>query len=267
MKKNDFIFPAIFLVIILFLFIIPIGAFLTSEIIGWKTTKRLGGWVYNFLKDHGSLIAGIIAIFGVAWLVNTQKNETNKIIKSNDDVVRYQDFETRRMKALESAFIVQERLATLRGIRPFSFYGWNNSPSGRDHFKSAKLHLYFINDFIGESNPDAIQLYEVVEKFIELYENDTWINSAARGYVLADFALVLGCLMNVNLNRLVDDSNFGYYSGITFTPGNLMSSFKLYNSFSSYSDENKCGYLISYISGIVMPELINRMKCKKLDDN
>lgn len=82
MKKNDFIYPAIFLAIVILLFVIPVGAFLTAEIVGFKTVKSVGDWIYVFLKDQGSLIAGIIAFVAAVIALYSQRESTQKQIKA-----------------------------------------------------------------------------------------------------------------------------------------------------------------------------------------
>lgn len=91
MKKNDFIYPVVFLVIVLLLFTIPIGAFLTSEVLGLGTARSIWLWVYQFFKDQGGFIGSIFGALVLAITVyftlkkqseNTQKQINFEIKKT-----------------------------------------------------------------------------------------------------------------------------------------------------------------------------------------
>lgn len=97
MKKKDFIYPAIFLVIALWLLVIPVGAFLTSEVVGFSIARSIGGWIYYFLKDHGSLIAGTLAVLTAFFTIKFEKHQFKKDALESD-----------RRESLESLFKVQE---------------------------------------------------------------------------------------------------------------------------------------------------------------
>lgn len=96
MKKNEFIYPAIFLVAVLLFFAIPVGAFLTSEIVGFEITRSIGGWIYTFLKDHGSLFAGILGFGGIFILVWSQNKSTQKTVDATLEAIKAESKEIER---------------------------------------------------------------------------------------------------------------------------------------------------------------------------
>lgn len=61
------------------------------------------------LEAHGSLISGVMAVAGVAWMVHTQKVETAKVIKSNEDVMRNEAFEIKKAKAIDSLLLLRQK--------------------------------------------------------------------------------------------------------------------------------------------------------------
>lgn len=106
MKKNDFTYLVIFLVVALFA--IPMSAFLTSEVIGLKSTQTIWCWVYIFFKDQGSFIGGALAFIGVIFVINSQWKSTTRII---DDAAKRLDmdrFENYKDSADEAIYTIQE---------------------------------------------------------------------------------------------------------------------------------------------------------------
>lgn len=112
MKKNGFIYPTIFLVLViaLILFIIPIGAFLTAEVAKCKTVKSVGECIYVFLKDQGSLIAGILGIIGVVFLVINQNKSTEKTVGATLEAVRSELSEAKNRACDEYALDIIEAI-------------------------------------------------------------------------------------------------------------------------------------------------------------
>jgi len=106
MDKKTFIFPAIFLVILLFLFVIPVSAFLTSEVLGGETAKSIWCFAYAILKDHGSLIAGIMALVAAGMAIYFQGRSLERQIKSNKDL---EDSKV-RMQKLEELLLLLSHL-------------------------------------------------------------------------------------------------------------------------------------------------------------
>lgn len=106
MDKKIFIFPAIFLVILLFLFVIPISAFLTSEVLGGETAKSAWCFAYAVLKDHGSLIAGIMALIAAGMAIYFQGRSLERQIKSNKDL----EYSKVRMQKLEELLLLLSHL-------------------------------------------------------------------------------------------------------------------------------------------------------------
>lgn len=72
MDKKRFVYSAVFLVIVILFFAIPVSAFLTSEALGEDTARTIWRFGYKVLKDQGSLIAGIIALIAALITVRLQ---------------------------------------------------------------------------------------------------------------------------------------------------------------------------------------------------
>ncbi|OYQ79154.1 hypothetical protein B9T11_07915 [Wohlfahrtiimonas chitiniclastica] len=77
---------------------ISIVLFLGNEIFGGKL-------LYDFLKDHGSLIAGIIGFIGIFILVWNQNKTTKKMLRSQDESTKATVEATLKAILLESSAI------------------------------------------------------------------------------------------------------------------------------------------------------------------
>lgn len=263
MKKNNFILPAVFLLILLFLFVIPIGAFLTSEIIGLKTTKPLGVWVYDFLKDHGSLVAGLISFGGVAWLIYNQKQETKKILENNFEVMRNEAFEARKLKSLEGSYAIREKFTSLYGDGSNNdFYFWNNPPQGQVNFDDIKKHLFFIESFLRRKNEWESFSLGAIKSFIVIYNDPCWLGEKKDGnYDKGRFAVLLGIISKIDKNNIEDHYlHFDpyYRSRIEEDPEIFM------RKFDEYSDYEKMQHIMAYMVKIVIPDLISKIDNKEI---
>lgn len=264
MKKNDFLYPAIFLGAILLLFAIPVGAFLTSEVLGLERVGSIWNFTYKFFQDHGSLIAGILAIAGVAWMVSVQRAETAKIIKSNQKVVENEALETRRAKALEYAFSISLKIDLLRGSKTFftldDFCDWNQDSDGQNHFTDVKGKLYFIEDFLyGRGN--GILALGAVKEFIEFYEDFAWRSGEIENIDIKRIIMLLGFFKKVyemGDSDIISKAYDPHFRAILDEDPNELSEIFL-NDFDLFKSYNP----IIYMPTLIMPRLITEIKKKK----
>lgn len=222
MKKNNFIYPAIFLVIVLFLFIIPIGVFLTSEVLGKEIAKSKWCFIYGFFKDHGSLIAGLFAIAGVAWMVNTQKAETDKMIKEERDRVRRERFYQDKESAFEQLYLLGKKFKERRQIGVLLKKGEkiltpeNFSQKYLDHIFDNLYHLdmYIVRcdggKFLKNLTRTARSCFNLIQE--TLYYED---------HGDRDVFLVYGYKLEFNLNDLKEardqESEIFFWDGFDFS--------------------------------------------------
>lgn len=110
MKKNEFIYPAVFLAIVFLLFTIPIGAFLTSEVLGFETARSDWKWVYQFLKDQGGFIGSIFGTLVLAITVYLT------LKKQSENTQKQIDFEIKKnrvnacVQEMEKCIVALERI-------------------------------------------------------------------------------------------------------------------------------------------------------------
>lgn len=153
MKKNDFTYLAIFLVVALF--VIPMSAFLTSEIIGLESTQSIWCRVYIFFKDQGSFIGGTLAFLGVIFVINSQWRSTTRII---DDAAKRSDmdrFESYKDKAYDSMLAIQE-------------VGFNIVPQASTMVK--RNQRFITKDLFSESVFSSFRKeYKNVKRFLDRY--------------------------------------------------------------------------------------------------
>lgn len=98
---------------------------------------------YEFIKDHGSLIAGLIGFGGVAWLIINQNRETNKLIKSEYKKIKYEVFEKNKDRALNHLHFVNQKLEVNRQIGILL-------KSGKNIVTSDYFHRDFFNPMFDE---------------------------------------------------------------------------------------------------------------------
>lgn len=215
MKKNDFILPAVFLLIVIFLFVIPISAFLTSEVIGWQTTKSLSDWVYQLLKDQGSLIAGILGVLGVIILVIFQKISNREIIENSRELIILE-----RREAEKNKFYLD--LRDMERLLYMILYKINESPQNEirskvyDDFED-KLHgiMIFLKKYTKH--------YSFFELLREIAAYHRWVaiekdDSDAVKYFWPDLTHILRCSKlfdqviddYLNINQKEDDHKRGW---------------------------------------------------------
>lgn len=263
MKKNDFILPAVFLLIVIFLFVIPISAFLTSEVIGVRITKPLWDIACKALKDHGSLIAGIIGFLGVILLVWSQKQETKKILENNFEVMRNEAFEARRLKSLEGAYAIREKITSLYGNGSNNdFYFWNNLPQGQIYFDDIKKHLFFIESFLRGRNEYESYSLGAIKNFIMIYSDPCWLGEKKDdNYYLGRFIFLLGVIGEIDKSNI--ESHYFHFdpyprSVIEEDPKIFSMEFERHNSYV------KMQHIMAYMVRIVVPDLISNIDNKAI---
>lgn len=217
-----------------------------------------------FLQAHGSLIGGIIAIIGVAWMISVQRAETAKIIESNQKVVENEALEIRRAKALEYAFSVSLKIDLLRGSKTFftldDFCDWNQNSDGQNHFTDVKEKLYFIEDFLcGRRN--GILALGAVKEFIELYEDFSWRGGKIENVDTGRIIMLLGFFKKVyemGESDIIFKAYDPHFRAILDKDPNELSEIFL-NDFDLFKS---CNHII-YMSDLIMPRLITEIKKKR----
>lgn len=254
MKNNDEDIP----IVIQF-----IGGILIASIFLYFVGKLLGYTDVNkFLKEHGSLIAGILAIGGVAWMVHSQKLETEKVIQSNNNVMKSEAFEMQRIKALEYAFTISRKLDELRGSSSMNyimdFYRWIHEEPGVNHFGNSQSQIYFLRNFL-YGDREGIVALGVIQDFIALYEDLRWRNDTAN-VSFADFIMLIGKLKILDKNK--SDTEYLIYDPyfrINTTLDIDEYAEQLLEGNFSFNAENP----IVYIIGLAIPKLISALNNKQ----
>lgn len=106
MDKKRFIYPAIFLAIMFFLFIIPISTFLVAEIVGIEIAKSIACSFYKVFKDQGTIITGMLAFLGV-WIT----------IKEHRKQYSREAMERQRLKSLDMLIQLKILSSTFTGLK------------------------------------------------------------------------------------------------------------------------------------------------------
>lgn len=217
--------------------------------------------VNYFLQDHGSLIAGLIGFCGVIWLVWNQREETKKILENNFEVMRNEAFEARRLKSLEGAYAIREKITSLYGNGSNNdFYFWNTLPQGQIYFDDIKKHLFFIESFLRGRNEYECYSLGAIKSFITIYNDPCWLGEKKdSNYYLGRFIFLLGFIMKIDKNNIEDHySHFDPYfrSAIEEDPKIFSMEFERHNSYV------KMQHIMAYMVRIVVPDLISKIDNK-----
>ncbi len=246
MKKNEFWLPALFLATVLFLFVIPIGAFLVSEILGW------GKGVYSVLTDLGSLIAGIIAVIGVAWMVYTQKSETAKIIKSNEDVMRNEAFEIKKARAFDSYLKIR---CFVEELQAEHHYGSTLTPAdGVVMYREVRDLLLYLDYFLMDSDEELIFYIDSIREYFKYYT----INEERR-----EEAVIRTLLHFEALNSIDGHSTDGFFCTMDEDVFVMMPK-ELLKTFREYIPCDISRYLTDYMDMVVLVNLARIIESQSL---
>lgn len=83
--------------------------FLISEILGSQT-------IYNFLKDQGSFIAGIIGVIGVLFLVLNQNKTTEKTVNATLKAIHIESKEVEKRTNKENLVKVLQHISNINNL-------------------------------------------------------------------------------------------------------------------------------------------------------
>lgn len=214
--------------------------------------------VYDFLKDHGSLIAGIIGFGGVIWLILAQKEETKKILSSNLGVMRNEAFEIARRDALNCVVSVKSDIHAL--IR-FAMINKKLDCSLASEQKIYRIlkNAYQLNIFLGEDLNKQKSLVSLIVEYTNLYMAvcmGSNANMQDLPSIVAARMYGIGLHLNaLNIPVYVDDLR---YDSLQY----FYSDYNQVNNIEGAITITK--YLQLYLDATVIPEVVQRIRKKSL---
>lgn len=218
---------------------------------------------YNFIKDHGSLLAGMISFVGVIWLILSQKKETKKILDSNFKIMKNEAFEAKRIKSLEGGYAIREKITSLYGGgRNNDFYFWNKYPKGRSHFDAIEERIFFIEGFLRRRGERESYSLGAIKAFIKIYNDPCWLDEKKdSSYHLGRFMFLLGLIGEIERDKI--DSHYLHYDphariAIEEDPKIFSVEFDGHNSYM------KMQHIMAYMVRIVIPDLISKIDNKAI---
>lgn len=181
--KNMF-YGALVAILVSFVIIIFIFA-------GADFTSLKNHWLYKLLKDHGSLIGGILAIIGVFVMVNNQnkttresldqqskttkqmienQNETtNRMIKNSIDAIKHESLEIKKEKAIEFILTAESVLYKyFSGNKTSAVLSNSDASESLNHIRR---HLLYAKYVFGNENNVASKCFGVINSYINFIEH------------------------------------------------------------------------------------------------
>ncbi|NLD09689.1 MAG: hypothetical protein GX667_08910 [Xanthomonadaceae bacterium] len=231
---------------VILLFFIPIGIFILTEIFSQDS-------VYVFLKDHGSFIAGVMAIIGVLWMISTQKEETAISINSNKAMMRNEAFELKRIRAIEHYFFLKKKVRILG--ENFSYIEWYPVEHSKKIYEEVEIPLMYLKHFLDEDDIKEVIYLDALYVFFDFNRKENFNFKLFNSSLLSKF-YILG------YETGHDESGLCLLYGDDIfmeTPRSLFDK-RLDNE---YSEEEVTRYLFGYMEHVVMDNLLRVIESKK----
>ncbi|OYQ79074.1 hypothetical protein B9T12_04685 [Wohlfahrtiimonas chitiniclastica] len=219
---------------------------------------------YDFIKDHGSLTAGIISIVGVLILIWHQGKTTKEVIESNVRVMKNEALEIQKNKAIELASEIGYKIDMINNVYPPGFYEWAKNP-GQEIFYDSKKAMYWLESFFrmhmndNKEAAEGIVALECIFKFCWIYEDKVWQNNRGSIYLIES---LLG-----NLSNLAETSDFAFQTSrnLTYQYRDAAGNYRYFTgpedvlfllSQDTIFKRDVYGFIIQYMSFVVMPTII-----------
>ncbi|MBS7819657.1 hypothetical protein, partial [Wohlfahrtiimonas chitiniclastica] len=216
--------------------------------------------LYDFLKDHGSLIAGIIGFIGIFILVWNQSKTTERLVESNKVLMKSEALEIQKTKAIESASRIGSKLEHIS--LPAAGFSCAHSNFGVIFFDDISVDLYFLDTFLQNNDPlfesGMVHCKACIDDFVSLYKSSyTYGGVISNQYCQSLLNSLLCSLINLYSSNKVASCKGRNVVYTDWNGAELISSpLQLHDEFNTFNEVDIYGYLTLQMTGVVMPTFI-----------